>query len=157
MPIAMHCNVYNGHCNAKMPVFNIAKTFIVWKNTLLMQQKNERHCTGIFLYRFNERKGQYEVALIQSDKFRHHSTGHLLWTIPGGRIEPEDQGSTIDERVLACAKREVREELGIELEYVVYYPDLTRRKQAQKLGINVLIPSFIFMNVLHVLLLISFI
>jgi ADP-ribose pyrophosphatase YjhB (NUDIX family) len=153
----MHCNVYNGHCNAKMPVFNIAKTFIVWKNTLLMQQKNERHCTGIFLYRFNERKGQYEVALIQSDKFRHHSTGHLLWTIPGGRIEPEDQGSTIDERVLACAKREVREELGIELEYVVYYPDLTRRKQAQKLGINVLILCFIFMNVLHVLLLISFI
>ncbi len=46
-----------------------------------MQEKNERHCTGIFVYRYNEKISQYEIALMQSQKFRHHSTGELLWTI----------------------------------------------------------------------------
>jgi 8-oxo-dGTP pyrophosphatase MutT (NUDIX family) len=130
----MHCNVYNGHCNAQMAVFINKKTFIIQKNPFCMQQKNERHCTGIFLYKFNTEINQYEIALIQSQKFRHHSTGSLLWTIPGGRIEPEDQGSTIDERILACARREVREELGIELEYALYYPELNSQKTGAEIG-----------------------
>ncbi len=99
-----------------------------------MQEKNERHCTGIFLCRFNQSTSEYEIALIQSEKFRHHSTGELLWTIPGGKIGSQDQRDTIEERVLACAKREVREELGIDLESVQYFPELNRQKTGTQIG-----------------------
>ncbi|MFA6888256.1 MAG: NUDIX hydrolase [Candidatus Woesearchaeota archaeon] len=97
-------------------------------------EKNERHCTGIFIYKFNELKKEYEVALVQSEKFRHHSTGELLWTIPGGRIEPEDVGDTLEKRIIACAMREGREELRSEIQDVRYYPELNKKRKGAEIG-----------------------
>ncbi len=98
-----------------------------------MQEKNERHCTGIFVYRFNNEISQYEVVLVQTQNFRHHSTSELLWTIPGGKIESKDKGS-LEKRILVCAMREGREELGSEIQEVIYHPDLNRQRTGAEIG-----------------------
>lgn len=100
-----------------------------------MQEKNERQCTGIFVYRFNETTSEYEVALVQTNKFRHYDTQELLWTIPGGKIEPKDAGDTLEKRILACAQREVRQEIGIEIENVTYYPHWNSQKTGAEIGV----------------------
>src|SRR5687768_4815923 len=51
---------------------------------------------------------QSQVLMVQLGEYAKTAQGEYQWTLPGGSVEPH-------ERVTAAARREVREETGIEL------------------------------------------
>jgi predicted NUDIX family NTP pyrophosphohydrolase len=69
--------------------------------------RRERISAGLLMYRF--RDGQLEVFLAHPGGpiFRNKDYGH--WTIPKGEIQPEEE-------LLATARREFEEEVGIHAE-----------------------------------------
>ncbi len=95
--------------------------------------KNIRRCTGVIIYRKNEESEKYEVCLIQSEKFRQQETGTLLYHIPGGKIDEVDY-TQIEEAdpkreekaVEACAIRETKEEVDLDLENIVLLQQKTK-------------------------------
>ncbi len=89
-------------------------------------EENIRRCTGIIIYRKNEESEKYEVCLIQSEKFRQQGTGILLYHIPGGGIEEidyaqieETDAEREEKAVEACARRETKEEVDLDLENII--------------------------------------
>jgi 8-oxo-dGTP diphosphatase len=69
-------------------------------------EKMIKHCTGVIVY-----DGSGRIFLMTSPKWEG-------WVIPGGRIE---EGETEED----CARREIREELGIEISDIVKIGETT--------------------------------
>ena len=65
------------------------------------------------------------VLLIRCSVVRRDAKEFVFWLTPGGEIEP-------DEEPLAAARREVREELGLELE--MHGPVYTKQNQFEHMG-----------------------
>lgn len=92
-----------------------------------------RSCAGIIIYRKNTESEKYEVCLVQSEKFRHQETGTLLYIIPGGKTEEGDYTEIKQEdpkreekAAFACARRETKEEVGLDLENLVLLQQKTK-------------------------------
>lgn len=102
-----------------------------------MDYKNERKWKTLyrnFFVHIDEGFKRYEIVLIQSGKFRHHLTDEFLWTIPGGKIEQSDQGVTLEDRIISCAKRETMEELGVVVDSVQYYKEFDSTRTGTEIG-----------------------
>lgn len=78
-----------------------------------------RKCSGVIIYRYSAKDDDFEILLIKTNNFRD-STGEYLHTIVGGRIEDEDQGTTIEQKAESCAKRESWEEVRLGISELVY-------------------------------------
>lgn len=102
-------------------------------------ERKTYHCAGIVIYRINQESEEYEVCLVQSIKFRQQETGASLYIIPGGKVEEIDyQNLSLDDperegkAVLACAKRETKEEVNLDLENIVLLG--TKTKTGKDMG-----------------------
>lgn len=73
-----------------------------------------RKCSGVIIYRYNKQHKEFEVLLIKTRNFEN------LYTIPGGRLEPEDKGENIIEKAENCAIRESYEEVRLGIRNVQY-------------------------------------
>lgn len=102
-----------------------------------MENKVHR-CAGIIIYRKNH-ESEYEVCLVQSNKFRQQQTGALLYIIPGGKLEEkdyteinEDDPKREEKAVQACARRETKEEVELDLESIILLG--TKTKTGKDMG-----------------------
>lgn len=78
-----------------------------------------RRCSGVFIYRTNREKSEIEYLFIQTANFTD-AVGHYLDTVVGGRFEEEDKGNSLEEKGACCARRETREEVGLDLENILF-------------------------------------
>lgn len=78
-----------------------------------------RKCSGVIIYRYNEKDDDFEILLIKTNNFRDH-TGVYLHTIVGGRIEETDEGTTIEQKAQSCAERESWEEVRLGISGLTY-------------------------------------
>ncbi len=109
----MHCPHYNAHCNALQWV----KTF---KEAYKLRFMKLKKCAGVVIYRYIPEQDDFEVLLVKAEKFKDTS-GELFYTIPGGTLDPQkDTGDSEEEIAYACARRETKEEVNLDLEHLIF-------------------------------------
>ncbi|MBI5073374.1 NUDIX hydrolase [Candidatus Woesearchaeota archaeon] len=77
-----------------------------------------RKCSGVIIYKYNERDDDFEILLIKTRNFK--DAGQYLYTIVGGRIEEIDKGETIEQKAQSCAERETWEEVRLGISEMAY-------------------------------------
>ncbi len=82
----------------------------------MTEDKKIKRCVGPIIYNL-----EGKIFLMKSPKWRQGKDGKFgeVWTVPGGEIEKDDTGTEIETPEQAL-KREIKEELGIELSHIEY-------------------------------------
>lgn len=79
----------------------------------MTEERKIKKCAGPIIYNV-----EGKIFLMKSSKWRQGKNGNFgdVWTIPGGGIEKDNEGN--EEAPEIALKREIREELGIELSHI---------------------------------------
>ncbi len=126
----MHCN---GSCNIYTKNLNSVQ---------IQEFMKLRKCSGVVIYRVNPKNDDFEVLLVKAEKFRDFS-GELFYTIPGGTLDLEkDTGNSEEERMHACARREIKEEVSLDLESLMFLGK--KRESGVSVGYNDSETNFLF-------------